>query len=289
MFSRQLAVMFAANVPMVDSLRTVGAQVANQSFREKILRVSQTVEAGSPLSAALAKYPDIFSAFFVAMVKAGEVSGNLSEQLNYLADYLEKQYSLAGKIKGAMVYPAVIVAVMFGVLFLLSYFVMPNLTSMLIDSGAELPPLTQFVIGFTNFIRGVGGVITGGGLIVVMGSLFAHRRREKILRPFVFAPAGFQEFAENALREPVRGQFVNLDQGGHSHHPGAGDYRRDRGQFGLSRRDRQNRGGGAQGASDLGDIVFPSRFVSGDVFANGAGGRKDRFIGKKFVGDGEIL
>ncbi len=158
-FSRQLAVMFAANVPMVDSLRTVGAQVANQSFREKILRVSQTVEAGSPLSAALAKYPDIFSAFFVAMVKAGEVSGNLSEQLNYLADYLEKQYYLAGKIKGAMVYPAVIVAVMFGVLFLLSYFVMPNLTSMLIDSGAELPPLTQFVIGFTNFIRGVGGVI----------------------------------------------------------------------------------------------------------------------------------
>ena len=70
-FSRQLAVMFAANVSLVESLRIIGAQVQNQSFREKILKISQMVEAGSPLSAALAKYPDIFSQFFVSMVRAG--------------------------------------------------------------------------------------------------------------------------------------------------------------------------------------------------------------------------
>lgn len=158
-FSRQLAVMFRANVSLVESLRTIGGQLPNQNFREKILKISQIVEAGSPLSAALAKFPDIFSPFFVAMVRAGEVSGNLSEQFNYLADYLEKQYYLAGKVKGAMIYPAVIVVVMFGVLFLLAYFVMPNLVGMLNGADMELPPLTKFVIAATDFIRGIGGII----------------------------------------------------------------------------------------------------------------------------------
>jgi type IV pilus assembly protein PilC len=158
-FSRQLAVMFRANVSLVESLRTIGAQLPNQNFREKILKISQIVEAGSSLSAALGKYPDIFSDFFVSMVRAGEVSGNLAEQFSYLADYLEKQYYLSGKVKGAMIYPAVIMLVMFGVLFLLSYFVMPNLVAMLNDSNTILPPLTKFVIAVTNFIRGIGGII----------------------------------------------------------------------------------------------------------------------------------
>jgi Type II secretory pathway, component PulF len=156
-FSRQLAVMFHANVSLVESLRVIGAQLANQNFREKILKISQVVEAGSPLSAALAKYPDIFSPFFVAMVRAGEVSGNLSEQFNYLANYLEKQYYLEGKVKGAMVYPIVILVVMVAVLFLLAYFVMPSMVEMLTSAGVELPPLTQFVIAATNFIRGYRG------------------------------------------------------------------------------------------------------------------------------------
>ncbi|MFA6376203.1 MAG: type II secretion system F family protein [Candidatus Paceibacterota bacterium] len=180
-FSRQLAVMFRANVSLVESLRTIGAQLPNQNFREKILRISQTVEAGSPLSAALAKYPDIFSVFFVSMVRAGEVSGNLSEQFNYLADYLEKQYYLSGKIKGAMIYPAVICSVMVGVLFLLSYFVMPNLIEMLNGVDMELPVLTKIVIAATNFIRGIGGVIFLVGLIglVVLVMRFSRTKRGK--------------------------------------------------------------------------------------------------------------
>lgn len=165
-FSRQLAVMFKANVSLVESLRTIGNQLTNQSFREKVLKISQTVEAGSPLSAALAKYPDIFSSFFIAMVKAGEVSGNLSEQFNYLADYLEKQYNLSGKIRGAMVYPIVILVVMVGVLFLMSYFVLPNLISMLTSSETELPLITKIVIAVTNFIRGIGGIVV---LLVLIG------------------------------------------------------------------------------------------------------------------------
>ncbi|HOX29858.1 MAG TPA: type II secretion system F family protein [Candidatus Paceibacterota bacterium] len=172
-FSRQLAVMFKANVSLVESLRTIGGQFTNQSFREKILKISQDVEAGTSLSNAFAKYPDIFSSFFIAMIKAGEVSGNLSEQLTYLADYLEKNYYLSGKIKGAMVYPALIVIVVIAVLFMLSYFVLPNLLSTLTETGAELPLITQIVIVGSNFIRGPGGLLLILGMVLIM--IFAMR------------------------------------------------------------------------------------------------------------------
>lgn len=199
-FSRQLAVMFAANVSLVESLKIIGGQLSNQNFREKILKISQTVEAGSPLSAALAKYPDIFSPFFVAMVRAGEVSGNLSEQFDYLADYLEKQYYLAGKIKGAMIYPAVIIVVMVGVLFLLSYFVMPNLVGMLTGADMELPPLTRFVIGFTNFIRGAGGIVF---LLALIGIVVFIAR-------FSRTKTGKQFFDELSLRTPVLKNLLSM-------------------------------------------------------------------------------
>ncbi|MCU0653337.1 MAG: type II secretion system F family protein [Candidatus Pacebacteria bacterium] len=192
-FSRQLAVMFAANVSLIEALRTIGGQLSNQAFREKILKISQIVEAGSPLSAALARYSDIFSPFFIAMVRAGEVSGNLSEQFNYLADYLEKQYYLAGKIKGALIYPAVILVVMISVLFLLSYFVMPNLVSMLTGMSVELPPLTKFVINFTNFIRGIGGIIL---LLSMIGVVV-------IIMRFSRTRTGKQFFDELVLRIPA--------------------------------------------------------------------------------------
>ncbi len=192
-FSRQLAVMFKANVSLVEALRTIGGQLPNQGFREKVIKISQMVEAGSPLSVALAKYPEIFSSFFVAMVKAGEVSGNLSEQFNYLADYLEKNYYLSGKVKGAMVYPIVILVVMVGVLFLLSYFVMPNLIGMLNSSETELPFLTKVVIGATNFIRGVGGIIV---LLVMVGLIVLVGRIAR-------TESGKAFFDRMALRVPV--------------------------------------------------------------------------------------
>jgi type IV pilus assembly protein PilC len=199
-FSRQLAVMFAANVSLVESLRIIGGQLSNQNFREKILKISQVVEAGSSLSAALAKYPDIFSPFFVAMVRAGEVSGNLSEQFNYLADYLEKNYYLQGKVKGAMIYPMVIVVVMVGVLFLLSYFVMPNLVGMLTGQDMELPLLTRFVIGFTNFIRGIGGIVLLLALVGIAVIIVRYSRTK----------SGKQFFDELVLRVPVLKSLLKM-------------------------------------------------------------------------------
>jgi type IV pilus assembly protein PilC len=178
LFSRQLSVMFKANVSLVEALRTIGSQTSNASFREKILKISQDVEGGSTMSAAFAKFPDIFSAFFVSMLKAGEVSGNLSEQLFYLSEYLEKQYYLTGKVRGAMVYPGVILAVVITVMFLLSYFVMPNLTSMLQASNTALPPVTEFVIGFTSMLRGPGGILFILALIAAVVLFLRYSRSE---------------------------------------------------------------------------------------------------------------
>ena len=181
LFARQLSVMFKANVSLVESLRTIASQTNNASFKEKIFKISQNVEDGATLSAAFAKYPDIFSTFFVAMVRAGEVSGNLAEQLAYLSEYLEKQCQLAGKIKAAMIYPAVIVIVMIAVLFLLSYFVMPNLTSMFSESAAELPTITKIVIGVSDTLRGPGGLIIILAIValVVLGYRYANTKSGK--------------------------------------------------------------------------------------------------------------
>lgn len=181
LFARQLSVMFKANVSLVESLHTIASQTSKASFKEKIFKISQEVEGGATLSAAFAKYPDIFSPFFVAMIKAGEVSGNLAEQLSYLAEYLEKQCQLTGKIKAAMIYPAMIVIVMIAVLFLMSYFVIPNLTSMISESGGELPTITKIVIGVSNILRGPGGLIIILAIValIVLGYRYASSKSGK--------------------------------------------------------------------------------------------------------------
>lgn len=200
LFSRQLSVMFKANVSIVDSLRTVGGQFANQSFRGKILKISQDIEGGSSMSSAFAKFPDVFSSFYIAMLHAGEVSGNLSEQLTYLADYLEKQYYLSGKIKGAMVYPAVILTVVFAVMFLLSYFVMPNLIDMLRSTNTELPAVTKIVIGVTEFIRGAGGIVLILAIVAIIVIITRYYKTQK----------GRAFFDELSLRLPVFAKLLKM-------------------------------------------------------------------------------
>ena len=89
-FSRQLAIMFKSNVPVVEALQTLSEQTKNQNFKEKILKIAEKVEGGTPLSASLSSYPKIFSPFYTNIVKSGEASGKLSETLGYLADHSER-------------------------------------------------------------------------------------------------------------------------------------------------------------------------------------------------------
>ncbi|MFZ5391069.1 MAG: type II secretion system F family protein [Patescibacteria group bacterium] len=152
-FSRQLAVMTAATVPLVESLRILVKQTENEALRVVVSDVADEVEGGAKLSAALGKYPNTFSDFYINMVKSGETSGRLDDTLNYLADEAEKNYDLMSKIKGAMTYPAFIIVGLVIVGFVMMIFVVPKLTSILQESQTALPFSTRLLIGTSGFLQ----------------------------------------------------------------------------------------------------------------------------------------
>ena len=178
LFSRQLSIMFKSKVPLVESLKVLSIQTQNSDLREKILKISEEVEGGTSLSRALSLYPKIFSSFYVAMIKSGEVSGKLSEVLSYLADHLEKEYHLLAKTRGALIYPCLILFVALLVLVLMVFFVIPQLTIVLEASAQSLPVITKFVIAFAVFSRKWGLLIIAG-LISLIFFLFRYYFTEK--------------------------------------------------------------------------------------------------------------
>jgi type IV pilus assembly protein PilC len=159
LFSRQLSIMFQSRVSLVEALQVLASQMKNASFKEKIFEISESVEGGTAFSQAIEKYPAIFSSFYVNMVKSGEASGTLSGVLDYLADHLEREYYLASKIKGALVYPMFIVFLALAVLFLMMYFVIPNLSRVLGATGVELPAITKLVLWLAAFTRSWGWLL----------------------------------------------------------------------------------------------------------------------------------
>lgn len=152
-FSRQLAVMSQATVPLLESLRILVKQTESESLRIIVSDVADEVEGGAKLSAALNKYPDTFSDFYINMIKSGETSGRLDETLNYLADEAEKNHDLMSKIKGAMIYPVFILFGLGGVGIVMMVFVVPKLTAILQDQKTELPIATQILIAASNFLQ----------------------------------------------------------------------------------------------------------------------------------------
>ncbi len=170
LFSRQLSIMFQSRVSLVEALQVLGSQMKNATFKEKIFEISESVEGGTAFSRAIEKYPSLFSSFYVNMVKSGEASGTLSSVLDYLADHLEREYYLSSKIKGALVYPMFIVFVAVGVLFLMMYFVIPNLSKVLESTGTELPAITKMVLWLAGVTRAWGWLLfllSGIGVFLV--------------------------------------------------------------------------------------------------------------------------
>jgi len=169
-FSRQLSVMIAANVPVVESLLILIDQTNNFSLKKMIADIAFEVDSGALLSDAFAKRPKIFSEFFVNIIKSGETSGKLDEVLTYLADETEKSYDMASKIKGAMIYPAFILVGLLAVAVILMVYVIPNLTSMLTETGMQLPLATRIIIAISNFLQNylILLILTLVGLIIAV-------------------------------------------------------------------------------------------------------------------------
>ena len=170
-FSRQLAILIDSNVPLLKALRAISTQSENNFLASKIQQIIADVEGGSSLSEALEKHPETFSKFYVNMVKAGEVSGNLQKSLNDLADNIEKNYDLTNKLKSAMYYPGFIFSAMVVVGFLMMAFVMPKLLEILKENdNITLPIQTRILIWVSDFFAAYWWIIgpTIIGLVVAM-------------------------------------------------------------------------------------------------------------------------
>jgi len=167
-FFRQLAIMFKSKVPLVESLYVLTKQTKNPSFREKILKIAEEIEGGTPFSQALALYPKFFSSFYTNMVKSGEISGKLSETLEYLADHIEREYYFQTKLKGSMIYPIFVLFVFSIVVTAMVVFIIPQMTKVLTESGQELPFLTKAIMGASQFLKkwGVLLILAISGLVI---------------------------------------------------------------------------------------------------------------------------
>jgi len=169
LFSRQISMMFSSKISLVESLRVLASQTRNTEFQEQVLNISTEVEGGSSFSKALSKYPKTFSILYVAMVRAGEESGKLAESLNYLADHLEREYNLAAKTKGALIYPSLVLGLAIVVIFLMVNTVVPQLKKVLEESTAEIPAITVRVLAVSEAVRKYGlFIIIGIVLLVVL-------------------------------------------------------------------------------------------------------------------------
>ena len=150
-FSRQLAILIEAGVPLLKALKSIALQTNSNVLLIRLQQIVADVEGGSSVSEALEKHPDTFSRFYVNMVKAGEVSGNLQKALNDLANNIEKNYDLSRNLKSAMYYPAFILSTMFVVGYGMMAFVIPKLLVILVEADVTLPLQTRVLIVVSNF------------------------------------------------------------------------------------------------------------------------------------------
>ena len=197
-FSRQLATMMAAGVPMVQGFEIVAGGQSNPRMKDMLTDIKNEIEGGSALNEALGKYPKYFDELFTNLVKAGESAGVLDTVLDTIATYKENIENIKGKIKKAMFYPAIVFSVAILVSCILLIFVIPQFETVFKNFGAELPAFTQMLVNASRFMVSYWWML----LLIVVGSIvalvMAYKRSEK-----------FQHFVDRSmLRLPVVGQIL---------------------------------------------------------------------------------
>ncbi|MCX6752224.1 MAG: type II secretion system F family protein [Candidatus Nomurabacteria bacterium] len=148
--SRQIATLFEAQVSALKTFSMLAANTENKLLGKKLSEISDDLQAGVSISGALAKHPDVFSNFYVNMVKVGEETGKLNQTFLHLAEYLDRQYSLTSKTRNALIYPVFVIITFFVVMTLMFVVVIPKLSSIILDSGQTVPFYTQVVIFISN-------------------------------------------------------------------------------------------------------------------------------------------
>lgn len=199
-FTRQFSTMVAAGVPITRTLNTLGSQMENPSFKEVLAKVSHDVEGGTELADALGKHPEVFNDVYVNMVRAGEAAGILDDILKRLALQQEKAESIRKKVKSASTYPIILLGITILAFFGLMFFVIPQIGKVLTDLGgpdAELPAITQAMLGLSNFMLTYWYIVIGG----FAGAIFG-------LRYYFKTPGGKSVLHHAVLRIPVLKDIV---------------------------------------------------------------------------------
>jgi type IV pilus assembly protein PilC len=154
--SRQIATLFEAQISALRTFRMLAAESTNPALSKVLAAVTDDLQGGSSISKALSKHVDVFSAFYVNMVRSGEESGKLNEVFLYLADYLDRSYEITSKAKNALIYPSFVIFTFFAVMTLMLTLVIPKISQILIDSGQQIPTYTKVVITISNLLTDYG-------------------------------------------------------------------------------------------------------------------------------------
>ena len=197
MFTRNLGVMVGSGLTVSRSIRNLAIQTKNHRFKDMLEAVCADIEGGKTLSVSLAAYPAVFDELFVSMIYMGEVSGNLEKVLDILALQLEKEHDLTSKVRGALMYPSVVLVAMIGIGILMLAYILPKITGVFKDMEVTLPPTTVFIMGLSDFLQAhvllVMAVFLGG---IVGSGLFARTKNGRRL------------FGYLALRLPIIGDIT---------------------------------------------------------------------------------
>lgn len=195
--TRQLATMISAGLPIARALEVMAEQTQNKNMKKVLLDTLRDIQGGSSLSNALAKYSNVFSPTYVALVRAGEASGKLEEILLRLADTLEAQRDFKSRFTGALIYPAIIFIAMIGVFVLMMLFVIPKLSQMYDSMGVELPTVTKGMIAISNFMTNFWYIV----FILAAAGIFAARA-------FMQTEKGKGLISSISVRLPVLGKLI---------------------------------------------------------------------------------
>jgi type IV pilus assembly protein PilC len=196
-FSRQLSVMLVSRVPVTQSLKSLAVQTKNPVFKDKILKVSQLVEEGNPLSDAFGTFPEIFSIFYISLIKTGEASGRISESLSYLSEHLERENDITSKITSAMIYPIFVISVLGAIIPIVIFFVMPKLIDLLKQTTSKPPAFTRMMIDFYSFLGSYGWILVVAFIALVIFIIYYFTTKE-----------GKKRYDELVLKVPFFGSFL---------------------------------------------------------------------------------
>ncbi|HEY4497128.1 MAG TPA: type II secretion system F family protein [Candidatus Paceibacterota bacterium] len=196
-FTRQFATLLSAKIPISDSLNTLRQQTRNPILKDTVSDIQSDIDAGLSLSQSLEKYGDIFSVFYVNMVRSAELTGRVEESVNFLADYLEKETAIISKIRNALIYPAIMLVLFLIVAAFMAAVVLPKIEPVFIEAGVELPLFTKILIGGGKFLASWWWVV-----LLITAAFIA------LLVDYLRTPEGKNTFDEIILRTPVFGGIL---------------------------------------------------------------------------------